>query len=280
MEQITLGRHSRRQIDKELTYYVQAGKLAMVHCPKVKSAMLKPRTRWGVSWGHYREQTMWRCPYTGSEWRSKSFTVMDTPDETNYIQFLQIDFSDQQKALTKKAMALPSDRKEMIDIILPTPRKVTDTGPPKTPIVKFTAVDDYGLAQTHIGGVEGPKAIPKNSKGGGVRIYTADGTEVLTDVDGMLVTHIPGTTSTANLELGYLGEDNDTGIPTAGAENCIDRNIRPRPPKDVTSVMADMPDPGHNSGSRKRSREEMNTMDYLQKIESTEPSNLKRVYNN
>ena len=42
-------------------------------------------------------------------------------------------------------------------------------------------------------------------------------------------------------------------------------------------MMADMPDPGHTSKIRERSREEMNTMDYLQKIEKgTEPSNLKR----
>ena len=41
--------------------------------------------------------------------------------------------------------------------------------------------------------------------------------------------------------------------------------------------MADMPDPGHTSKIRERSREEMNTMDYLQKLEKgTEPSNLKR----
>jgi hypothetical protein len=68
---------------------------------------------------------MWRCPYTDSE------SVMNTPDATNYIQFIQIDVLDQQETLTKKAMALPSDSKEMIDIILPTPRTAADIGPPK-----------------------------------------------------------------------------------------------------------------------------------------------------
>jgi hypothetical protein len=196
MEALSHGKHSRRQIDKELTYFCQAGKLAMVHCPKVKGSSLEPRVRWGVAWDHYRDQTIFRCPYTGHTFKSKSFTVIEMPASTNYIQFLRIEGSREQKAMAKKAMPILGDHTEKVDIFLPEPSTPGNRGLPKNPIVRLRTSNEEGVQYSPPGGVEEAKQIPPNSEGGEVHIFTHDGKEVLTAPNGVLVTKVPGASGT------------------------------------------------------------------------------------
>jgi site-specific DNA-cytosine methylase len=218
MELLSKGKISRRQIDKELTYFTQAGKLCMVHVPTVKGSRLEPKVRWGVAWGHYRDQTNFRCPFTGSEFRSKSFTVVEMPVNTNYIQFLQLEETQQQKALTKKSMAIKGDYTEKVDIVLPEPRKPENKGLPKTPVVRFRTSDEQGVTSSEE--MDAARPLPQNKEGGAVRIYTHDDKEVLTTPEGTMVTKKKGSSSVELLPADLLAE-------TGEINPCINIHNRP-----------------------------------------------------
>ena len=56
LELITGGFYSRRQIDRELSYYIHIGTPALVHNNKAKGSTLGPKSQWGVAVGmHQRE---------------------------------------------------------------------------------------------------------------------------------------------------------------------------------------------------------------------------------
>ena len=79
--------YSRRQIDRELSYYLSLGTPALVQT-KAKGSELGPKTRWGVAKAMYREQVIFICPYSMTEFRSKLFAAFRLQDGLNYLQFL------------------------------------------------------------------------------------------------------------------------------------------------------------------------------------------------
>ena len=91
LELLTRGYLSRREIDRQLSYFVVIGTPALVHDP-VKGSSLQPKTRWGDAWGMYRDQPTWKCPYTGAVFRSKSYSAYRLRDGLNYFQFLKLPY--------------------------------------------------------------------------------------------------------------------------------------------------------------------------------------------
>ena len=75
LEKITGFQYSRRQIDRELSYFVPVGRPTLVHMTKVKGSAITPKSRWAVPIGMYREQVIFWSPFSKSEFRSKSFTA-------------------------------------------------------------------------------------------------------------------------------------------------------------------------------------------------------------
>ncbi len=114
MEMLTRGRYSRRQLYRELSYFVQVGTPALVHVPSVKGSTLAPKVRWGIAWGMYREQVIWRDPFTHSQFRSKSFTAFELRDNLNYAQFLGL----REMETTRKGVAILGDYSDVVTVWL------------------------------------------------------------------------------------------------------------------------------------------------------------------
>ena len=55
LEILTKGFYSRKQIDRELSYFVPLETPCLVQTTE-KGSSLKPKTRWGIDVGCYREQ--------------------------------------------------------------------------------------------------------------------------------------------------------------------------------------------------------------------------------
>ena len=81
--------YSRQQIDRELSYFLSPGTPALVQTT-AKGSQLAPKTRWGIAKRQYMDQVVFDCPYTGAEFRSKSFCAFRLQDGLNYIQFLAL----------------------------------------------------------------------------------------------------------------------------------------------------------------------------------------------
>jgi site-specific DNA-cytosine methylase len=139
LEIITRGRYSRRQIDRELSYFVQVGTVGLIHNKHVKGSTLAPKVRWGVAMGMYREQVVWMCPFTRSTFRCKSFTAFDLKDGMNYAQFLGLP----EMESTRKALSIPGDDRVSIDVHLLPARQVGEKGMP--PVVRLRCATDKGV---------------------------------------------------------------------------------------------------------------------------------------
>ena len=90
LERFTGGKYSRRRIDGELGYYLGPGTLALVHDNRVKGSHLSAKTRFGVACGMEGDVVLFRCPYNGLKFRSKSYTVIHLPNYINFYQFLSL----------------------------------------------------------------------------------------------------------------------------------------------------------------------------------------------
>jgi hypothetical protein len=110
---LTRGCYSRRQIDRELSYYVGVGTPCLVHDARVKGSALAPKTRWGIACGMYREQVWFICPFTGSKWKSKSYSAYRLKSGVNPWQFLRLP----QPESSRKSMAIPSDVNTSEDVV-------------------------------------------------------------------------------------------------------------------------------------------------------------------
>lgn len=107
--------YSRRQIDRELSYWVAPGTPALVQTT-AKGSELGPKTRWGVAIEMYREQVVWMCPYRQSTFASKSFAAFKLVLGMNYAQWLGLEALEP----TNKAAAIPIDFKEKLVVQLPS----------------------------------------------------------------------------------------------------------------------------------------------------------------
>lgn len=139
LELLTRGRYSRRQIDRELSYFVQIGTPALVHTPQVKGSTLAPKVRWGIAWGMYRDQVIWLCPYTRATFRSKSFTAFELRHNMNYAQFLGL----ADIPTTRKALAIPSDSNDRVSVHLLPAQQSAEQGTP--PVIRLQHTDDGGV---------------------------------------------------------------------------------------------------------------------------------------
>ena len=144
LEILYRGAYSRRQIDRELSYFVQVGTPALVHCPRVKGSQLQPKVRWGIAWGMYREQVVWLCPFTKSTFRSKSFTAFELKDRMNYADFLGL------PAMTssRKSMDMQGDEREKVTIKLTELKHAGKAGKP--PVVKLQCTTNAGVQTINI----------------------------------------------------------------------------------------------------------------------------------
>ena len=121
--------YSRRQINRELSYYVPVGTPCLVHDPRVKGSQLAPKVRWGIAKGMYREQVYFMCPFTKAIFRSKSYTAHKLKQGINYAQFLKLP----PLKATNKAVAIPEDYATVTELRLHThhtvelPQMTTET---------------------------------------------------------------------------------------------------------------------------------------------------------
>ena len=151
LEKLTRGAYSRRQIDRELSYYVQVGRVALVHQP-MKGSTLQPKVRWAVAWSMEREVPTWRCPYTGFTFRSKSFTAFELNQRMNYMQFLGLP---PRKTIADK-LKLPMEELGRIDVHLPEPRPAVVGA--QLPIIKIKTANENDVKEVTV--VESPAAKP------------------------------------------------------------------------------------------------------------------------
>ena len=149
LENFTGFQYSRRQIDRELSYFVPVGRPTLVHMTKVKGSAITPKSRWAVPIGMYREQVIFWSPFSKSEFRSKSFTAYKLKHGLNYMHFLNL--PTQQGAQGTDAMGDSMD--DQVTIQLPE-TKVDQQGQPQfrldTSLKSMKhAVDDAGLCNQH-----------------------------------------------------------------------------------------------------------------------------------
>ena len=105
LEALTRGYYSRRQIDRELSYYVPTGTPCMVHDTSVIGSSLAPKVRWGIARGMYREQVIFMDPFSRARFKSKSYTAYCLKYGINWSQLLGLG----EIQSTRKQMALPED---------------------------------------------------------------------------------------------------------------------------------------------------------------------------
>ena len=84
LEAYSRGAYSRRQFDRELSYFVAPGTPCLVQT-EAKDSHVGPKTRWGVATQMCREQVIFTCPHIHSTFRSKSFAAFKLQNELNYM---------------------------------------------------------------------------------------------------------------------------------------------------------------------------------------------------
>ena len=167
----TQGRYSRRQVHRELSYFLPPGTIALVHSPKVKGSQLKAKVRYGIAWGMYREQVIFRCPFTASTFRSKSYHAFETKEGLNCYQFLGIE----SKKTTRRKLQLKNDKMMKVDIQLPKPSEPREM--PQLPVIAFQSANDEGVVTSTCDKSEGDEA----SEGGNMRSKRSEHTEAPVD---------------------------------------------------------------------------------------------------
>ena len=115
LELCTRGFYSRRQIDRELNYFISVGSPALVHDVKAKGSTLGPKSQWGIAIGMYRESVEFWNPFSRSTRLSKSFTAFKLRNNMSFYQFLQLPAMPK----TQREAALPSDLTERVVVQLP-----------------------------------------------------------------------------------------------------------------------------------------------------------------
>jgi site-specific DNA-cytosine methylase len=124
IELLTGGYISRRQCDRELSYWVAPGTPALVHDHKAKgSQMDRLKSSWKVAWGMYREQVIWWSPWTRAISHSKSYTAFKLNRGVSFIQWLNLTGLSE----LKRSADLPGDFNEKVVIKFPAlPADVID----------------------------------------------------------------------------------------------------------------------------------------------------------
>ena len=122
-EALTGGRISRRQLDRELSYYLAPGTPALVHDPSVKGSQFVNKSTWKVARGMYREQVVFWSPYNDAISRSKSYTAFKMQRGISYEQWLP---GLKPRQPSKRQMALPEDCETGADYVITFPTLPTE----------------------------------------------------------------------------------------------------------------------------------------------------------
>ena len=88
LELFTESAYSRRQIDRELAYFVPVGTPCMVHDTHALGSTIGPKVRWGIALGMHREVVEFMCPFVRSHFRNKSYVAYPLTEGQSYGQFL------------------------------------------------------------------------------------------------------------------------------------------------------------------------------------------------
>ena len=115
IEVLTNGMQSRRQCDREISYFLAPGTPVLCHDPSVKGSQLKAKSTWKVALGMQDEQAVLWSPYTRMTSRSKSWTAFKLESGMSYTKFLNL----QPEPQSKRQAQIASDLCEKIVIKLP-----------------------------------------------------------------------------------------------------------------------------------------------------------------
>jgi hypothetical protein len=174
LEVCTGGYYSRRQIDRELSYFVPVGTPALVHEVKAKGSELAPKTVWGIAVGMYREAVKFWIPHTNGIRQTKSFTAYKLRTGLNYAQFLGLPGIQ----TTQRSTAIPDDFKEKVVIQLPEALESPAGAQREPPVqrIKHTAgPEPPKLAITHT------SHSPAVELGGSVKVLDSAGNKLTPD---------------------------------------------------------------------------------------------------
>ena len=108
LESVADGAHSRRQIDRELSYFLQPGTQVLVHDPNVKGRQLTPKSLWWVVRGIHREQLVLWSQFTHAVRKSKLYTAFKLARGLSYQKFLSLKEAPQ----SKRQKQIPVDLNE------------------------------------------------------------------------------------------------------------------------------------------------------------------------
>ena len=177
LEICTGGFYSRRQIDRELSYFIPVGTPALVHDVKTKGSTLAPKTVWGIAVGMYREAVKFWIPHTDGIRQTKSFTAYKLRAGLNYAQFLGLP----EIKTTQRSTAIPDDFREKVVIQLPemlgNPAEALREVPVQS--VKHTSgTEPPKLAITH---TQHQSGTPATELGGSVKVLDAIGNTLTPD---------------------------------------------------------------------------------------------------
>ena len=171
LELFTRGAYERRQIDRELSYFMLLGTPALVHTT-AKGSALQPKTRWGIAVGMYREQVIFRCPYSKSTFRSKSFAAFRLREGLNFAQFLGL------PALksTQCSAAIPSDFNQVVTVELPAMAEQAEAGVADAVVAEVRAAGELATAVPVVTVEPGQLEL-----GGSVHVIDSAGNQLLPD---------------------------------------------------------------------------------------------------
>ena len=102
--------YSRRQCDRELTYFVPCGTPCLVHDKGAKVSTLGPKVRWGIACGMSRDTVKCMCAFLKTQFYTKSFTAYKLRLGINYAPFLGLKVINS----TQKLLTVPGDVDEKV----------------------------------------------------------------------------------------------------------------------------------------------------------------------
>ena len=139
LEHYSRGAYSRRQIDRELSYFVAPGTPCLVQT-EAKGSHVGPKTRWGVATQMYREQATFLCPHTRSTFRSKSWAAFKLRDGLNYMQYLNLPVV----TTSRRSCDISTDKMDHTVITLPKMNEVKREA--VSPVVQMKVAGDMADA--------------------------------------------------------------------------------------------------------------------------------------
>ena len=217
IEHLSCGRYSRKQVQRELNYFLQLGTPALVHVPSMRGSTLASKVRWGIAWAMYFEQVVFIDPFTRSTFRSKSYTAFELKNGINYAQFLGLT----KMPTTRKAAALPGDGNEKIDVTL-LPPVVRSGAQQVPPVVRLQYGTETGVKTLD---------IPTGASGGG-----ADESQGIAETDPEFRGRVE---DNSECEIGQNNECDESSIPSKSGwyPGEFDTSILPRMEKDSDSEL-------------------------------------------